>query len=596
MSESITDRIDAITKIPPEYLVPAPPAPRSVKIELTQRCNYRCLRGDTLVDTIYGRIAIKELAENFETVPVLTYRDGEIFFADAINIRKYGENEKMVRVHFDDDTHIDCTPDHKFLQFSALNKGPGVREWAVEAQDLKPGVSVRAYRENSQGAGYINICWGRQFSRKRSRLVMDYLMQRKLERAEMVHHRDHNVTNDHPDNLEYVASAKEHAARHPENAERMRTANPTLNMTQEWRDNCGRAQRGKTRSLEQRIRYRESKLGAKNPNFTEGRTAGSHRSRIAEVNHKITHVEHLAETDDVYCLEVPSTGWFFANQVLVKNCAFCALQFRENSNTDMDWDLFKRITTEMREAGVVEIAPFYIGESFTTPKLLVKAIKWLKDDLQTPYVFLTTNGSLVTPGIVEEVMAAGLNSLKFSITSSDEDEFEKIIQVNKRMFYKALDNIKTAREIRDRGGYQTRLYASSIKYDGLQQDKMQALLDARVLPYVDQHYWLPLYTFGAMTNHTTEAMDYKPTPGNMGRLGALRDPLPCWCVFTEGHVCADGMLSACGFDATSIYTIANLNEVSFMAGWHSASFQELRTAHINKDVSKTVCSDCALYK
>jgi MoaA/NifB/PqqE/SkfB family radical SAM enzyme len=277
-------------------------------------------------------------------------------------------------------------------------------------------------------------------------------------------------------------------------------------------------------------------------------------------------------------------------------CAFCALQFREDSTMDMDWPLFQRITTEMREAGVVEIAPFYIGESFTNPKLLIKAIKWLKDDLTTPYVFLTTNGSLVTPSIVEEVMAAGLNSLKFSITSSDEDEFEKIIKVNKRMFYKALANIKTAREIRDRGNYQTRLYASSINYHGLQQAKMDHLIRESVVPYVDQHYWLPLYTFGAMTNETTEAMDYKPTPGNMGRLGALRDPLPCWCVFTEGHVCADGMLSACGFDATSQYIAADLTKVSFMEGWHSSTFQELRMAHVRKNVKGTVCEDCALYK
>src|SRR5688572_26228041 len=39
---TITDRIDRITLIPAEYLRPAPPAPRSVKIEISPRCNYRC--------------------------------------------------------------------------------------------------------------------------------------------------------------------------------------------------------------------------------------------------------------------------------------------------------------------------------------------------------------------------------------------------------------------------------------------------------------------------------------------------------------------------------------------------------------------------
>ena len=38
----ITDRIDNTTRIPASHLNPAPPAPRSVKIEVSPRCNYRC--------------------------------------------------------------------------------------------------------------------------------------------------------------------------------------------------------------------------------------------------------------------------------------------------------------------------------------------------------------------------------------------------------------------------------------------------------------------------------------------------------------------------------------------------------------------------
>jgi MoaA/NifB/PqqE/SkfB family radical SAM enzyme len=38
----ITQKIDAITKIPPERMCATLPAPRSVKIEVSPRCNYRC--------------------------------------------------------------------------------------------------------------------------------------------------------------------------------------------------------------------------------------------------------------------------------------------------------------------------------------------------------------------------------------------------------------------------------------------------------------------------------------------------------------------------------------------------------------------------
>ena len=276
-------------------------------------------------------------------------------------------------------------------------------------------------------------------------------------------------------------------------------------------------------------------------------------------------------------------------------CSFCALSKRESSTTDLDFDLFKRITTEMREAGVEEIAPFYIGESFVDPKRLVAAISWLKADLKTPYVFLTTNGSLSNPEVVESCMKAGLDSLKFSVTSADEDDFKEIIRVSPKLFHKALNNIKQARLVRDRGGYSTRLYASSIKYHGDQQARMEAVLDHHVIPYVDQHYWLPLYSFADGTGQDTIKMGYKPTPGNTGRIGASRDPLPCWCVFTEGHVDAMGHLSACGFDATNRFSMADLNEVSFMDGWNSIAFQKLRKAHLKKDVTGTECENCVLY-
>ena len=38
----ITERIDAVTLIPEDWRKAELPAPKSVKIELTGRCNYRC--------------------------------------------------------------------------------------------------------------------------------------------------------------------------------------------------------------------------------------------------------------------------------------------------------------------------------------------------------------------------------------------------------------------------------------------------------------------------------------------------------------------------------------------------------------------------
>ena len=277
-------------------------------------------------------------------------------------------------------------------------------------------------------------------------------------------------------------------------------------------------------------------------------------------------------------------------------CGFCALRTREKQpKWDIDFALFKRITREMREAGVQEVGVFYLGESFMNPRLLVDCIAWLKNEVGMPYVFLTSNASMSFPEAVEECMKAGLDSLKWSVNAADEEQFEHIMGVAGRLYGTALDNIRSAWEVRRNGGYRTGLYASSIHYDGAQRAKMEAVLKERVLPYVDQHYWLPLYSMGAFATQREEQLGYRPTAGNQGRLGALREPLPCWSAFTEGHVTAEGKLSACCFDATANWTMGDLNHKSFMEAWNAEPFVRLREAHLKKDVRGTVCEHCVAY-
>ena len=276
-------------------------------------------------------------------------------------------------------------------------------------------------------------------------------------------------------------------------------------------------------------------------------------------------------------------------------CGFCALRTRkEQPKGDMDWALFKRITREMREAGVEDIGVFYLGESFMAPALLADAIGWCKA-LGFPYVFLTTNGSLCTSANLLAVFRAGLDSLKFSVNAADDEQFNEVMGVKPLLYKRALGAIKTARELRDSGGFKCGIYASSIRYDGEQQEKMERLLDEHVRPYVDEHYWLPLYSMGSLATQREAELGYRPTAGNQGRLGALREPLPCWSAFTEGHVTADGALSACCFDADSRWKMGDLNELSFMSAWHSPEFIRLRQAHIRKDVSGTPCEECVAY-
>ena len=259
---------------------------------------------------------------------------------------------------------------------------------------------------------------------------------------------------------------------------------------------------------------------------------------------------------------------------------------------DMDWDFLTGLLARLRLAGVEEIGLFYLGESFLSRRL-AEAIAHARK-LGFPYIFLTTNGRLATPERVRACLEAGLDSLKFSFNWADAEQCKQVTRVD--AFETVIANIAAARAARDRHaaetGHRCGLYASSILYDGDQQARMEAAVE-RIRPYVDEHYWLPLYSQAGLTGGLR---DTNPVAGNVGRVGALRDPLPCWSLFTEGHVTYDGRLAACCFDHDGRFDMGDLTREDFMAAWHSPRFRALRAANLDRDVAGTPCESCLVYQ
>ena len=267
-------------------------------------------------------------------------------------------------------------------------------------------------------------------------------------------------------------------------------------------------------------------------------------------------------------------------------CTFCTKSTNPTPDGEMDRALYSRLLREMHDFGVQELAPFFVGESFQC-KWLPEAIKEAKD-VGFKYVFLTTNGASATPEKVKACMDAGLDSLKFSINFHSADQLASVAQVNPKFWQRAIDNLKAARKIRDEGGYKCGIYASSIAFDGEQGAKMQSLID-EIACYCDETYKLPLFGM----NGAAKANGMKPGPGNPGRLDKMREPLPCWSVW-QAHIDRHGRLIACCFGDTpdNAHVMADLNKMSFRDAWNCDKFQQLRAAHLAKDVTKTGCADC----
>lgn len=290
-------------------------------------------------------------------------------------------------------------------------------------------------------------------------------------------------------------------------------------------------------------------------------------------------------------------------------CQFCSLRTRETpGNQCMSKENFALVVDQAAAAGVEEISPFFLGESMTNPRLLVWAIEYAKSKI--PYVFLTTNGSLARPHVVEACMKAGLDSLKFSINAADDEQFEGIMGVKAKNYHRALENLKAARRIRDAGGYKTHIAASYIAYDGEHRANMQKLLDEHVRPYADEVYALPLYGMSLRADEIEAATGYRPTHGNMGRLDEetgipTRPGLPCWSLFTEAHVRIgeDGHpeMAACCFGADNRFDVGNIAKLGFMGAWNSEPMRKMREAQIRTKTEGpdalrgTPCEVCVAY-
>lgn len=276
-------------------------------------------------------------------------------------------------------------------------------------------------------------------------------------------------------------------------------------------------------------------------------------------------------------------------------CTFCATPMSLREKGHMDFNLFKSLAQEIRDLGIEELGLFYLGESLLYPHI-VEAVEFAKREVGFPYVFLTTNGVLANRGLVARLFYAGLDSLKFSLNWGSGEQMREITKVD--AFDRVVKNIQAARTERDtvwdQTGHKCGLYASSIKYDGEQGRRMEAVLD-RLRPYLDEHYYLPLFDQHTLVEGNLSERGLQAIGGNVGRVDGEVNPVPCWALFKAGHVTFDGVLTGCCFSHTPEFDFGDLKETPFMQAWNSSEARAFRRAHLSGDVRGTPCEGCVKY-
>ena len=170
-----------------------------------------CITGDTKILTVYfGPRTIKELSEDGYNVLVYTWNPEtklpEISVMECPQITR--RDVEVLEVEFDSGLKVKCTPDHKFYTF---------RGDKIEAKDLVPGQSVRAFSASIHRDGHLRMHgWvgGKTKHRYVARSVWEYF-NGPIEEGMILHHKDFNELNNRLENFELLTPSEHNSVHYP---------------------------------------------------------------------------------------------------------------------------------------------------------------------------------------------------------------------------------------------------------------------------------------------------------------------------------------------------------------------------------------------
>jgi hypothetical protein len=244
----------------------------------------------------------------------------------------------------------------------------------------------------------------------------------------------------------------------------------------------------------------------------------------------------------------------------------------------MNMNLYKDIVRQAYDGGTREIGFYMRGEPLMN-KNVREYVKYARD-IGYEYIYITTNGALANLNLMKDLIAAGLNSIKFSINAGTRESY-KIVH-GRDDFEKVIKNlIDLSNYIKDEK-LEVGLFVSFIRCSI--NDGEFELLKNLIGDYVDQMVEYDVYNHGGNMYELNDGLMVNPN---------TKGVMPCEMIFNRLHVTVDGYLSACCVDFSEKLIVADLSKVSLSEAWNCEKIRKLRRMHIERKIPTDVmCFNC----
>ena len=268
-------------------------------------------------------------------------------------------------------------------------------------------------------------------------------------------------------------------------------------------------------------------------------------------------------------------------------CIFCKNSDQARRHTHLSLDIFRDFVEQAVELGLKEVGLYATGEPFMTKNLedYIAAAK----ALGVERVYLTSNGALAGLERVKRCVAAGLDSIKFSINAANRRDYRAVHGFDD--FDTVMANVRAVHRWRAEEGIALQMLASCVcipSLPGLRDEHSRVFAE-----YFDDILYVNAGSQGGQSFELAIPEEWKrPVFGNIGKEVPTEKIKPCAMLWNRYHLTAEGYLSGCCVDYDLDLVFGDFKKDKLRTLWNNHLIANLRQKHLDRDLAGTICDQC----
>jgi len=261
-------------------------------------------------------------------------------------------------------------------------------------------------------------------------------------------------------------------------------------------------------------------------------------------------------------------------------CTFCSNADERTLKESVSYSDFISVMDNITKYVAIDELGLSAKGEVLLNKDIIKIVRATKERYNVRYLYISTNGAILSKELASDLLQAGLDSIKFSINGYDEASYKAVHL--KDDFSKVVKNFNDLLELKKTKYPHTKILISSIINRGKKE------LEESFKSYFSSNYELINAILKYDITYTPKFKDFKV---------AMAKLKPCPLVFNEIYIDSDCRLGLCCKDYFKEFDYGSLLKHDFKELYLGAQMSSIRTMHQTMEFPENhFCKNCLLFE